>query len=241
MHSGIRTCQKNVNRSTFDSNGVAHLLQVRYDPPQVVSGMNVFQSMESISRVSLGPRIVMDVPDEVCGPSPVEGDYLVVRPATVRTDWISYSRNPRPEILHQAVELARGLGLRIVVVADIQPGYEDALEPMPHGDVEWLKGELTADQLLALVFHARGVVAPVGWVVPACMAMDVPLLCIMGGQGAYNHPTRLSDPRQGKLPIEWAMPDPFCMCGDVTHECHRAIPDLDSVFRRFADRVRVTA
>jgi hypothetical protein len=207
------------------------LIGVRYDPPDLHHSVTVFESMERLAGVRL-KSICMDLPD--FGESPINGDYIVARVATVRKDWISYSRNPRPEYIAQAVRMARADGFKIVLVGDVEPGYEDALEPIPDADITYLKGELDTSALMALVAGAKGIIAPIGWVVPAALAFDVPLLAIVGGQLANNHPDVLTDKRLTSNRITWAMPDNPCLCGNVTHECNREISDLAGYYRRFS-------
>lgn len=230
LNTGIRTAQKNVERSYYDGNPISPLIQVRYDPPDLHRGVTVFESMERLTGTRL-KTIVMDLPD--FGPSPIAGDYIVARPATVRTDWISYSRNPLPQYIAQAVDMARADGFKIVMVGDVVPGYEDALEPLPTADVSYVRGELNTEQLLALVAGAKGVIAPIGWVVPASLSYDIPLLAIVGGQLANNDPKVLTDKRLLTNRITWAMPDNPCPCGDVTHDCPRQISDLVGYYKRF--------
>jgi hypothetical protein len=236
LHSSIRCCEKNLARSRCDNgHATAPLINLRYDPPDLHKGISVYASMERIVGVRLR-TIVPDLPD--FGPPVVKGDYIVVRPATRREDWISYSRNPRPEYLVQACEWARDEGWRLVMVADIQPGYEDAVLPLPAVDQAWVRGELRTEDLMALVAGARGVIAPIGWVVPVCLSYQVPLLAIVGGQLLNNNPSVLTDPRLIWNGITWAMPDRPCYCGEVTHECDREITDLRTPFEKFSDLVR---
>ena len=233
FRTGIRSAQKNVDASMhlfFSHQCPTPLIGVRYDPPDLHQGVSVFESMERLSGVRL-KSIAMDLPD--FGPSHIPGDYIVARIATTRTDWISYSRNPLPEYIAQAVAMARADGFKIVLVGDVVPGYEEALEPVPEADVVYLRGELNTDRLMALVAGAKGIIAPIGWVVPASLAFDVPLLAIVGGQLANNHPKVLTDTRLMRNRITWAMPDRPCPCGDVTHNCERTISDLADHYRRF--------
>lgn len=245
LNSGIRTAQKNVQRSRFNHNTMdpRPLMGVRYDPGDLHKGMTVFQSMERLSGVRK-KTIVMDLPQ---WPMPPElrdlvGDnYILTRPATTRTDWISFSRNPLPEYLVMACNWARDDGFKIVMAADIVPGYEDPVIPMATPDVAFMNGELTTEQLMALTANAKGIIAPVGWVVPVALSYQIPSLIVLGGQLANNDPKVLTDPRLMWNRLTWAMPDRPCPCGDVTHRCDRVISNLRPYYDEFLKTVKETA
>jgi hypothetical protein len=234
-NSSIRTTQKNVRRSRFDSNDGTSQIGLRYDPPDLHKGVTVFASMERLTGVRM-KTICMDLPD--FGPPPIAPPYILVRPASIRTDWVSASRNPRPEYIAQAAAMARQDGHKIVLVGDIDPGYEDALLPLPEADVSILDGRLSTEELMALTAHATGVISPVGWAVPASLAYQIPAMIIVGGQNANNHPNVLTDKRLAWNGITWAMPDRPCMCGDILHRCDLEISDLASFYKAFAKSIR---
>jgi hypothetical protein len=162
--------------------------------------------------------------------------YIVVRPATVRTEWRAESRNPRPEYIAQAVDALRGR-YRVVSVADLTPGAEWALEPLPHADERFHRGELDIEQLLALVAGAAAVVGGVGWLVPAAIAYRVPMLLLFGGWGMHNRPERIFDPRLDVSRIHCVLPDRHCLCSSAAHACDKTISNLDAHLERFALRL----
>lgn len=187
----------------------------------------VLAEMEESARTRI-KEFRFDLPD--FGPSPVPGRYAVIRPASVRTEWRNYARNPDPEYLCQAADLLRELGLRIVVVGDIEPPEEELVGTMPDGDVHWTRGQLTTRELFALVRHASVVVGGVGWLVPAAMAYRTPAVIVGGGLGRHNDPSLLTDSRMGERPIRFLLPDPYCRCGDLRHACPKTIPDFPDRF-----------
>src|ERR1700712_3158760 len=91
-------------------------------------------------------------------PSLVEGRYVVVRPATVRSEWRADTRNPDPNYIAIAALYVKQLGYQVISVADLQDGQEWALEPLPYADVRYHKGELPVEQLLALIKGAAAVI-----------------------------------------------------------------------------------
>lgn len=153
--------------------------------------------------------------------------YVVVRPATIRTEWRADSRNPNPEYIAEAAAAARSTGLKVISVADLQPGAEWALDPLPVADETYHAGELSILELLALVAGASGLIGGVGWIVPAAIAYRVPLLLIFGGWGLHNGPGRIFDPRIDTSNVVQAVPDEFCMCAKNNHPCNKTITQLE--------------
>ncbi|MDI3895854.1 hypothetical protein QK382_29785 [Pseudomonas aeruginosa] len=176
-----------------------------------------------------------DLPD--FGPSPVEGRYVLVRPATVRAEWRADTRNPLPEYIASAASEMRRRGWKVVSVADLEPGKEWAIDPLPPADIQFHKGELPVEQLLALLQHADAVIGGIGWIVPAAIAAKVPAWIICGGQGGYNSPEHITDKCMDLSRITFAVPDRFCRCTLKQHNCDKRITDHDQRFAAWADRL----
>jgi hypothetical protein len=157
--------------------------------------------------------------------------YVVVRPATVRREWVATSRNPKPDYITAAARAAQLAGYAVICVAHLQDGEEDVVGLLPPAHSYYLKGELPLEMLMALVQHAAGVIGGVGWLLPMALACRVPMLCIWGGWGEMNGPDRVLDARMGLDRLVCAMPDPLCMCNDKNHNCEKTIPN----FRRYID------
>lgn len=162
--------------------------------------------------------------------------YVVVRPATVRREWRADSRNPSPRYLAQAVTALRRR-FRVVSIADLQPGEEWALDPLPPADERFHAGELQLEELLKLVAGAAAVVGGVGWLVPAAIAYRRPMFLVFGGWGRHNGPARIFDPRLDTSLIHQAIPDHFCMCSSATHACDKRITDIEAHIEHFTLRV----
>lgn len=166
-------------------------------------------------------------------PSPETGRYVVVRPATVRSEWRADTRNPDPEYISQAAAEAQRRGYRVIGVADLQEGQEWALAPMPPADYAYYKGELPVEQLLALVQGAAAVIGGIGWLVPAALAAKVPAWIICGGQGGFNAPELICP--TGST-ITFAVPDNFCRCKLKQHNCDKRISNYGSKLAHWADK-----
>lgn len=223
----LRTQAKNIRRhSRWEHAPRGRSIQVAYGTGGIIPGMrNAFRANPA----------AFDLPD--FGPSPVSGRYVVVRPATVRTEWRADTRNPLPEYLASAAAEMRRRGFTVVSVADLQDGQEWALDPLPEADIRWHAGELPVEQLLALVRHAHAVVGGIGWIVPACIALQVPAWIVCGGQGGYNAPELITDPCMDLRRITFAVPDNFCRCTHKQHDCDKGISDYDARFAAWADRL----
>ena len=158
--------------------------------------------------------------------------YVVVRPATIRTEWIATSRNPDPKYLCEAVDALRK-DFDIVSVADLDGSSEFAVNPMPYADHVFHRGELKVEDLMSLVENAAGVVGGVGWILPAALAYRTPMLLIYGGWGAVNGEHKVLDPRLPMENLHQVFPDRFCMCNDRVHACDRTISGLEQHIENF--------
>lgn len=177
-------------------------------------------------------RVTFDLPTFVYKGSTVGRSehplpYIVIRPATLRSEFPASARNPLPEYLALAAEKLRK-HFRIVSIADLQPRHEWTLQPLPYADETYHAGELGLEQLMSLVAGAAGVVAGVGWAAPAAVAYRVPLFMIYGGSGLYDGPDRVFDPRMPNELVHHAIPDNFCRaCSNRAHACDKRIRDID--------------
>jgi hypothetical protein len=164
---------------------------------------------------------------------PVKSDLpiAVIRPVTLRHEWFNSARNPKPEYI---CELARELMAThtVVSVADIDCS-EYLVGPEPPCHVKFHRGELGVEHLLTLVRHADMVIGGVGWIVPASIALKVRCFVVLGGHGAHNSPTVVTDSAMDLSRIAFAKPEKFCQCSNMRHDCDKTIPDLQQQFRNF--------
>lgn len=159
----------------------------------------------------------------------------VVRPATIRKEWNAASRNPDPRYIAQVVEWLRETHY-IVSVADLQEGAEVALQPLPYADLTLHEGELSTKELLGLIRKADIVVGGVGFIVSACVAYKTRLFCILGGNGMYNSPEKITHPSMDLSQVYFARPDNLCPCNSAQHQCDKRITDLEGKFDGFIKR-----
>lgn len=224
--TNLRTQAKNIARHAdwIMPPGRQPTRQIRYGAEGIIPGM--------IAAFGIMPG-EFDLPP--LPPSPVEGKYVVVRPATVRSEWRADTRNPNPEYIAWAAAEAMRRGYKVISVADLQDGQEWGVDPMPPADVRYHKGELPVEQLLSLVANASAVIGGIGWLVPAALAAKVPAWIICGGQGGYNAPELITPKEQTN--ITFAVPDNFCRCRLKQHNCDKRISDYDAKLAQWADRL----
>lgn len=196
--------------------------QIRYGAEGIIPGM--------IASFGVMPG-EFDLPP--LPPSPVEGKYVVVRPATVRSEWRADTRNPDEMYIFEASRVAALRGYKVISVADLQDGAEWLVGMPPYAHVSYHKGELPVEQLLALVKGAAAVIGGIGWIVPACLAAKVPAWIICGGQGGFNAPELICP---AKSTITFAVPDNFCRCRLKQHGCDKRISNYDSKLADWADQ-----
>lgn len=198
--------------------------QIQYGRAGIINGMAAAFGVQPAE---------FNLPD--FGSSPVAGDYMVVRPATIRTEWLADSRNPAPEYIAEAAAIVRRAGVRVVSVADLVPGVEWALDPLPEADITYHAGELGVAQLMALVQRAKMLIGGPGWIVPAAISAKAPAWIVFGGNGGFNSPGKITAPCMDLSRMAFVTPDRFCLCTQAQHNCDKKV---SKHAQRFADFAR---
>jgi len=208
-----------------------------------IAASSIIRSLESRwsakLRVKFDPAL-FDLPD--MGPSPVVSDrpIAVIRPVTVRSEWLNPARNPKPEYVNAlAAELMATH--TVVAVASLAVNQEWLVGNLPPAHQHFIFGELKVRELLALVRDADIVVGGVGWIVPAALALKMRTFIVLGGHGGHNAPEKITDPRLDLSRIGFAMPDRFCRCTHMPHNCMKDITDPVGQFFRWFQNSRQAA
>lgn len=162
---------------------------------------------------------------------------IIVRPCTVRAEWPASARNCDPKYLCQAVEALKD-EFHIVSIADLEDGKEWIDGDAPFAHEKYHAGELSLTDIMTLLESSAGSIGSVGWLLPASMAYNLPMLCIFGGWGSSNCPERLFDSRIDDNMIVKAIPDNFCMCSRHDHKCDKQITNFEKYIDEFRSIAR---
>jgi hypothetical protein len=214
-------------------------IPVRYGGRDLERG-SIVAAMEALLPLE-GAPLALDLPPAILEAARTADDehadgrpIALVRPVTVRGEWFNPARNPLPRYV---AEIAGALMAthHVVLVADLAPGAEILIGPVPPHHEAHLHGELDLVALLALAARADVLVGGVGWIVPASIAAGVRAFVILGGHGGHNAPAKITDPRLDLERLGFAVPDRFCSCVNMRcTRCDKTISDLARQFQQFA-------
>ncbi len=168
---------------------------------------------------------------------PTDKKIAVVRPVTHRNEFHCTSRSPNPHYVNWCARVLRSSGYYVISIADVEIGSEWMEGDEPPADMKFHRGELGILGVLSLLQRADIVIGGAGFIVPAAVCAGANLFLILGGRGQYDTPSKLFDLRMDMKKIGWAMPDNFCRCDQMTHECDNTISDLDNQFMTFMSRI----
>lgn len=157
----------------------------------------------------------------------------VVRPATVRKEWICSSRNANPSYIAWCARMLRDAGYFVISIADCVDGVEWIDGEEPPADLKLHKGELGLTGTLSLLKRANIVVGGSGFIIPGAVSAHTNLFVVFGGRGAYDNPHKVFDLSMNMKKIGWAIPENFCRCDKMEHDCDKTIKNLDDQFFRF--------
>ena len=168
------------------------------------------------------------------------GPIAVIRPVTVRSEWRNEARNPRPEYV-AAIAAALMATHTVICIADLAPEQEWLVGDLPPAHFHLIRGELSIRELVALLRAADVIVGGVGWIVPAGLALRTKTFVVLGGHGGHNAPEKITDPRLDLSRISFAMPEKFCRCTNMMHNCDKAIADVVGQFERWSTSLQQAA
>ena len=179
-----------------------------------------------------------DLPVRHVCPIDAPRPIAVIKTTTVRQEWKSHSRNPKPEYVNWiAGELMKTHF--VVAVGDIDGRAETMVGDAPPCHLDFNSGQLQIEYLLALVRHADIIVGGFGWNVPMSIALKTKSFVVLGGRGAHNAPEVITDPRMDLSHIGFAKPQRYCRCSNAQHDCNKDIPDLMEQWDNYCKRVAI--
>jgi len=161
---------------------------------------------------------------------PLTGKKLcLVRPPTLRREWLASSRNPKMEY-YQLLLDRFGKDYFFLSLADLKPGEEWIDGPPLRGvDKEFHNGELPLTTIFGLVKLADMTLCYPGFLMLVAIAERTKCFCLFGGM---QKPEILLDRQMGLERFAYAAPDPFCFCLNMTHDCHKEL-DKEEIIRKF--------
>lgn len=239
----LRTQMRNLARAQdvqwHTPPGNARIVPMGYGPIELET-CSVAEAMERKLPRARRAAPHWDLPD--LGPCPFDtggAPLAIVRPVMRRIEWDNEARNPLPEYVCEIAGDLKRRGFATVVIADVKYGQEWIEGETPPHNVALTRGELSVRQLLASVRDAAVVVGPVGWIVPAAVALKTPAFVVLGGNGGMNAPEKIIDRRMDASRVGFATPERFCRCMDMRHHCDKRISDLGVQWQRWMRRVRL--
>lgn len=166
---------------------------------------------------------------------PEDKKIAVIRPPTLRREWLVRTRNPNPLYIAWAAGVLRDYGYHVISIADLEKNKE-----WLHGNSEFTadeklhSGELGIYGTLELLQRADIIVGGSGFILPAgASTKKAKLFTIFGGRMAYDNPQKLFHPTMDMSRIGWSVPDFPCRCTLDEHDCNKTISNLDSDFLKF--------
>lgn len=164
---------------------------------------------------------------------PKDKKIAVVRPVTSRKEFPAPTRSPEPHYIGWIARTLRNNGYHVISIADIDEADEFLVGSAPPADQTFHRGELGLDGALSLMQSADLVVGGSGFMIPACLTMEIPMFIVFGGRGEYDNPQKVLDLRYDLRRVGWALPDNFCRCNKNEHDCDKTIRNLDDKFFSF--------
>lgn len=140
----------------------------------------------------------------------------VTKPSTIRHEWPAPGRTPPTGCLQAAIDANRRV--KWCSIGWVKRGEEEYVEGPLEVVEAWNYGQLSIEQLIALVWVAPAAVTGCGFLVPLALALRVPLFYVAGG--AFD-PKLVMDPRLVRSPVGVVESDSPCYCADPRHDCPR--------------------
>ena len=223
---GLRTQWKNLNGVGELPIAPSGIEQTRHVSYHETTG-SYQQAMEFVLPLGNVPYR-FDLPDY--GPSPIKiKPIALVRPVTVRREWHNELRNPLPEYIEQIASRLMATH-HVVLIADLVDREEWVVGPLPPHHKALLNGELSVTELMSLVAASDLCIGGIGWLTIAAIAYHRPVFTVLGGMGRHNSIERITDARMDLSLCGWAVPDRFCRCSDMLHNCDKKIANLEENF-----------
>lgn len=224
----LRTQNKNIKSTSYNftlPKGSYNKI-VKYGKSGICNGM----------RVSTGEiQSEMDLPDFKSDFN--FNNYIIIRPVTLRKEWLAESRSPDYKYVNMISEIAKERGYTVISIADIDCENEFHVGDLPYSDVSFNHGELSISDIFSLTKNSKLIAGGIGWIVPLGYAQKINTIAVCGGYGAYNSPEKLEPMTGDKSHVNFLKPDNMCMCSDMKHNCNKTISSAREKINRIFDKV----
>jgi hypothetical protein len=142
----------------------------------------------------------------------------VIHPPSVRREQKNPARAPLTEHMQEIVDARRDIFW--VSVGWLAEGEESLIgDPLKRVGARYDHGELTVEELLALISIADVAVTGPCWMFPAAMSLGAPLFGVFGG---YAPPRTILNPLLSEK-VACVAPEKFCACLTDEHDCDKRI------------------
>lgn len=219
------------NETKFDK-----IINFHYGP-QDLKKFNILTSMEVKFGFDPGStKLKMSLPSDLIHHNielPGNKKIAIVRPVTHRNEWLCTSRSPKPNYIAWCAKILKDSGYYVISIADCEQDKEWIEGIEPPADLKLHKGELGILGTLSLINNSDIIIGGSGFIVPAALATEKNLFIIFGGRGEYDNPHKILDIRLNLKKVGWALPNNFCRCNKMNHDCDKTINDLDDKFFNF--------
>ena len=170
---------------------------------------------------------------------PKDKKIAIIRPATIRAEWLTETRNPIPQYISWCCKVLNEAGYYTISIADLKEREEWLAEGVDNSaQLKLHKGELGIYGTLGLIQMADIVVGGSGFIIPATVSTNTNLFIIFGGRQSLDSVYKVFHPSMNMKKIGWATPANPCRCAEAIHDCEKSIPTLESDFYKFLKEIQ---
>ena len=235
MTTTWRTQAKNLLSSNVQYDepiGIEKTINLFYSTPQFMAN-GITAAIEHLCGYDeLSLPLSWDLPHETQSTrlNLPERPLAVIRPNSLRKEWMVPARNCDPQYLRTAACMLKDAGYYTISIGDYEDDVEWIEEPKPYADMTFHKGELNLSQLMTLFKQADVVVGSHGFVSSLSLSAHTPVITIWGGRGLYDSPETIYDKRMNHELLIDIIPDNFCKCKQRLHKCDKFIANFEQRF-----------
>lgn len=146
--------------------------------------------------------------------------FTLIKPPTIRDEWVNVSRNPEPSAWNLAQRFAVRNSEQTVSLAYIDDGVEHYDCQAPEGVTARIESHVSYRGIIGIFALAEKIIATPSFAIPLSLALKKPAFIIYGGSVPNS---QLVDSRMDTSNYHFIEPQPFCQCHKLDHECGKEI------------------